>query len=192
MEKLIKENVVYILLITAVIFGGIYAVYHYGLSAFQSHSEIVAKRTEAQTKKEKMEELERQKAQDLLPLKNKADSGKLIYQVSASQFTPEASFGIMFENILGNIANSGVRIRSIDYNYQPTDDKILTANIQGYNACELSFTAVGSYIELQNFFKNLAKEKYLASIYEVYIEPYDNDKTILIAKFKIRLYTKTV
>lgn len=192
MEKLIKENLIYILLIIAIVAGGIYATYHYGIGAYQSHSEVVAKKAEAQTKKEKMEDLERQKAQELLPLKNKAESGKLIYQVSASQFSPEASFGIMFENILGNITNSGIRIRSIDYNYQPVEDKILTANLQGYNACELSFTTVGSYVELQNFFKNLAKEKYLASIYEVYIEPYDKDKTILIAKFKIRLYTKTV
>ncbi|MBR1616718.1 hypothetical protein IJ670_01055, partial [bacterium] len=103
-----------------------------------------------------------------------------------------ASFGIMFENVLANITNSGLRIRSIDYNYAPTEDKVLEAKAPGYNACELSFVAVGNYSQLQTFFKNIAKENYLSGINEIYIEPYDADKTILIARFKIRLYTKTV
>ena len=98
----------------------------------------------------------------------------------------------MFENILSNITGNGVRIRSIDYNYTPQNDKIMQTNAPGYNACELSFTTVASYSQLQNFFKSIAKENYLTNIYEVYIEPYDKDKTILIAKFKVRLYTKTV
>lgn len=119
-------------------------------------------------------------------------SGKVIYEVLGQQFSPEASFGIMFENILSNITKSKVRIRSIDYNYSPQNDKILEANASGYNACELSFTTVSTYAQLQTFFKNIAKESYLTNIYEVYIEPYDRDKTILITKFKVRLYTKTV
>jgi hypothetical protein len=68
----------------------------------------------------------------------------------------------------------------------------MQTNAPGYNACELSFTTVASYSQLQNFFKSITKENYLTNIYEVYIEPYDKDKTILIAKFKVRLYTKTV
>ncbi len=192
MKKLIKENSVYILLVVVVLAFGIYSVYHYGLNTYATHSELRTKEAEMQTKKEKVDEIERQKQQETLSLKQKAESGKVIYQLPSNQFSPEASFGVMFENILANITQSGVRIRSIDYNYQPLEDKILSANIPGYNACELTFTTVGSYVELQNFFKSLAKEKYLSSIYEVYIEPYDKDKTILIAKFKIRLYTKTV
>ena len=78
----------------------------------------------------------------------------------------------MFENILANITNSGLRIRSIDYNYSPTDDKVLSANAPGYNACELSFVAVGNYSQLQTFFKSIAKENYLSGINEIYLEPF--------------------
>ena len=98
----------------------------------------------------------------------------------------------MFENIISNITNSGVRIRSIEYNYRPGDDAVLNTGAPGYNACELSFVTVGTYAQYQRFFKNLAKENYLTNIYEIYIEPYDKNKTILISKFKVRLYTKTV
>ncbi len=192
MEKLIKENIIYILLAIAVLFAGVYFLYNNGMTVYQTYGELSAKKADLQTKKDKVEQIERQKEQDKASLQEKAQSGKTIYPVPSNQFSSEASFGIMFENILANVTQSGIRIRSIDYNYKPTEDKILAANIPGYNACELSFTAAGSYVELQNFFKNLVKEKYLSSIYEVYIEPYDQDKTILIAKFKIRIYTKSV
>ena len=192
MEKLIKEKILYILVVIVVIIGGLYGCWYFATLAIDSHNEVVQKKAELETKQDKLAQIRKQKATSKVEKKKESESGKVIYEVLGQQFSPEASFGIMFENVLSNMTNSGVRIRSIDYNYQPTDDKILFANVPGYNACELSFTAVGNYSQFQRFFKNIAKENYLSNIYEVYIEPYDKDKTILIVKFKIRLYTKTV
>ena len=145
-------------------------------------------------KQDRLEQLKKQdeKPQEQAEEKKEAKSGKVIYEVPGQQFSSEASFGVIFENLLANLTNSGVRIRSIEYNYQPSGDKILDANLSGYNACEISFVSVGNYSQFQRFFKNIAKEPYLSNIYEVYIEPYDRDKTILITRFKIRLYTKTI
>lgn len=192
MEKMIKENILFILLPILAFFGGIYAVYHFGSLAGASQSELTSKKSELETKQSQLEQIKQQKLSSQTQKKKESGSGKVIYEVLGEQFSPEASFGIMFENVLANITNSGIKIRSIDYNYQPVDDKVLLTNMDGYNACELSFVTVGNYTQLQNFFKNITKEKYLTNIYEIYIEPYDKDKTILIAKFKIRLYTKTI
>ncbi len=191
MEKLIKENITYVMLVVMVLIGCLFGIYRFGYSAYDNFNQVSTKKAEKQTKEQKLAQL---KAQNAAPAKEKQTlkSGKVIYEVSQLQFSPEASFGIMFENILTNITNTGVRVRSIDYNYQPSEDKVLGTNAEGYNACELSFITVGTYTQLQNFFKSLAREKYLSSLYEVHIEPYDNDKTILIAKFKIRLYTRSV
>jgi len=190
MEKLLKENLAYILLTLLIIGGGIWGVCTNGSALFSNLSDVNAKKQELKTKQQNLDTL-KAKAQGA-DKKKEASSGKVIYEVLGQQFSPEASFGIMFENVLANITNSGVRIRSIDYNYQPQDDKVLNTNIQGYNSCELSFVTVGNYTQLQTFFKNITKEKYLSSIQEIYIEPYDYDRTILIARFKIRLYTKTI
>jgi len=192
MEKLIKDKILYILVVVVALIGGIYGAIHFIGLAMESHNEVVQKKAELETKQAKLSQLRQEKASNATKKKRESESGKVIYEVLGQQFSPEASFGIMFENILSNITNSGVRIRSIDYNYEPADDKILMTNVAGYNACELSFVTVGNYSQFQTFFKNIAKENYLSSIYEVYIEPYDKDKTILIVKFKIRLYTKTV
>lgn len=190
----LKDNLIFILFVVIIFGAGIYGTYYFATNVIDNNAVLEEKRTDKSTKEAKLSQLkaakERQEKQ-VEPEKT-TKSGKVIYEVLGQQFSPEASFGIMFENILSNITNNGVRIRSIDYNYSPVNDKILQANAPGYNACELSFTTVANYSQLQNFFKNITKENYLTNIYEVYIEPYDKDKTILIAKFKVRLYTKTV
>ncbi len=197
MERFLKEKLVYLILPIIVIGVVVYLLFagptetNAG-AVLQKMNEVAAKQNDLSVKKDRLELLKKQKESENVEVKKEAKSGKVIYGVSGEQFTPEASFGIIFENLLANLTNSGVRIRSIEYNYHPGDDKILSANIGGYNACEISFVSVGSYTQFQNFFKNIAKEKYLSNIYEIYIEPYDRDKTILITRFKIRLYTKTI
>ncbi|MBR5305097.1 MAG: hypothetical protein IKU37_09755 [Candidatus Gastranaerophilales bacterium] len=190
----IQDNIIFFLIPIIVFCAGAYYAYDGFTKYMDNRATLEDKRQTKITREAKYSQLkaakERQEKQ-VEPEKT-TKSGKVIYEVLGQQFSPEASFGIMFENVLSNITGNGVRIRSIDYNYSPHNDKVLQANAPGYNACELSFTTVASYSQLQNFFKSITKENYLTNIYEVYIEPYDRDKTILIAKFKVRLYTKTV
>jgi len=197
MDKLLKDKIIYFILpvivlaivIVLLVAGPEETSISNGLSKLD---EVANKQNELEVKKDKLEQLKKQKAAEQKQEKKESKSGKVIYEVSGEQFSAEASFGIIFENLLANMTNSGIRIRSIEYNYQPTEDKILSTNLGGYNACELSFVTVGSYSQFQTFFKNIARENYLSSINEVFIEPYDKDKTILITRFKIRLYTKTI
>ena len=192
MEKFLKDNILYIAIVVLVLFGGIYLVFNAGSQAYENFREASDKKEELATKQQRLDQIRQQKQASENSKKKQPESSKIIYEVLGQQFSPEASFGIMFENILANMSNSGLRIRSIDYNYSPADDKILQTNTPGYNACELSFLTVGSYTQLQTFLKNIAKENYLTGINEIYLEPYDKDKTILIARLKIRLYTKTI
>ena len=118
--------------------------------------------------------------------------GKVVYEVKGMKFSPEASFAPLFELVLTVAQQSGIRIHSIDYNYSPVGDKIFDAKIPGYNAAELAITAVGTYTEFQTFFKSVIKEPYVSNFAEMEITPWDRDKKILINKFKLRLYTKTM
>ena len=191
----LQDNIIFLIILLAVIGGGIWGSYISATEMITNRDNLEDKKQEKLSKESKYNQLkaakEKQESQEVEENKT-TKSGKVIYEVLGQQFSSEASFGIMFENVLSNITRNGVRIRSIDYNYNPQNDKIMQTNAPGYNACELSFTTVASYSQLQNFFKSITKENYLTNIHEVYIEPYDKDKTILIAKFKVRLYTKTV
>ncbi len=117
--------------------------------------------------------------------------GKKIYELEGTQFSPEASFAPLFETVLTIAQSSGVRIRSINYNYSPESDPIFAARLPEYNVCELSIVSVGTYSQLQNFFKGLMKDTNLNYLAEVEMQPWDKDRTILIANVKVRLYTKT-
>jgi len=194
LNTFLQENIAFILISIVLLVVGVYFSIGKVNAVLTNHTTLDEKKQEQITKATKLKQLEaaKKRQEQIVENKKESKSGKIIYEVLGQQFSSEASFGIMFENILANMTNSGVRIRSIDYNYTPQNDKILQTNVAGYNVCELSFTTVGSYAQLQTFFKNLAKESYLTNLYELYIEPYDKDKNILIAKFKIRLYTKTV
>ena len=194
MEKFLKDNIIYIVILVMAVAFGLFFTGKYVVDINTAYGELDAQKDALSTKQTELNNLKAQKAreqkQETKKVKN--ENAKVIYEVLGAQFTPEASFGIMFDSLLSNMTNSGIRIRSIDYNYSPQDDKIMQAGADGYNACELAFTTVANYAQLQNFLKNLAKEKYLTGINEIYIEPYEKDKTILIARFKIRLYTKTI
>ena len=192
MQKFIKENILFILLLALIAVGCLFWVGNTASEAFDSYREMSSKKQELAAKKANLEQMRAQKEELARKNRKESQSGKVIYEVLGKQFSPEASFGIMFENILAHVATSGLRVRSIDYNYTPQDDKILMTNLQGYNACELGFVAVGTYAQFQTFFKNIAKENYLSNIYEIYIEPYDRNKSVLISKFKVRIYTKSI
>lgn len=196
MEKLVKENIAYILIVLIAFIGGIYGIFYFGSLSIENFQAKGDQEQILKTKQERLENIRQQKAlakKAETENKKESKSGKIIYEVLGQQFSSEASFGIMFDNILANMTNSGLRIRSIDYKYSGiTNDKIAEANLPDYNVCELSFVTVSDYTQLQTFFKSLAKENYLTNISEIYIEPYDGDKTILISRFKVRLYTKTI
>ena len=192
MEKFIKDNILYLLLIIIVFMGGAYLVFKSAVKTLGSMDKVNTQKQVLLTKQEQLEQIKRRKEESQNVKKQEPKSAKIIYEVLGQQFSPEASFGIMFENVISNMTNNGLRIRKIAYNYSPADDKILSTNSPGYNACELYFVTVGNYTQLQNFFKSIAKENYLTSINEVYIEPYERDKSILVARFKVRLYTKTI
>lgn len=116
---------------------------------------------------------------------------KIIYQSQGMQVAGIASFTPLFEDIMNIAKASGIRIRSISYNYEPTSDAIFSAGIQGYNACIMDIVAVGSYTEFQNFYKNILREQYLVNFAEVSVKPWQDDKSILVTKLKLGLYTKT-
>ena len=117
--------------------------------------------------------------------------GKKIYELEGAQFSAEASFAPLFEIVLSIAQSSGIRIRSIDYNYAPESDPVYAAHLPECNACELRIQAIGSYAQLQAFFKGLMKDNNLNYLAEVEMQPWEKDKTILITNVKIRLYTKT-
>jgi len=190
MFQIIKDNLLSIVIVIVAIVLGVQIIPPQAKSTY----DIIVQADKAKKEFKSLQEQENNlRMQAEMSSKQKAVSrdSKRIYELEGTQFSGEASFAPLFEIVLNIAQTSGIRIRSIDYNYQPQEDKIFASRIAEYNVCELSIVAVGTYAQLQNFFKGLMKDPNLNYLAEIEMQPWEKDKTILISNMKVRLYTKT-
>lgn len=188
---MLKENTLYFVGVIAVTIAAL--VYIPPIYSSLGAS-IQTMNQEKETKTQLTEQRDNLKMQQDIQNRSKkvVKEGKVIYEAKGMQFSPDASFAPLFELVLTIAQQSGIRIRSIDYNYAPQEDIIYSAKLNGYNSATLSIVAVGTYSEFQTFFKSVMKEPYLTNFSQVEINPWDKDKKILINKFDLTLYTKTI
>lgn len=125
--------------------------------------------------------------------KNKPKTGeKIIFEPSGIQLGAGASFAQPFEEMIDTAKNSGVKIKSIKYNYKPEGDPMIAEDMPKYhNACEMKITTIGTYSQLKRFFASILSKPYLTRIVNIRIEPWGFDRSILVANFSLTLYTRT-
>lgn len=188
-KDLLKEQWIFIVLPIACLVALIAGSIFYGSQYTNSMSELNNKKGELEglvQKKESLEaDLAKQKQDDSDP------NLKKIYSLEGMKFGEGASFAPLFDDMIAIAKGSGIRIRSVEYNYAPEGDPIFDAKASGINICELSTTIVGHYSEIQTFLKSLLAQNYLVNIAQVEIVSWKRDKSILIANLKIRYYTRT-
>jgi hypothetical protein len=121
-----------------------------------------------------------------------AGADKKVYETEDIQFGTGASFAKPFETMINIAKDSKIRIKSIKYAYdkQAGTDPLVAADIKGYNICEMAITGVGTYSQLKAFLSGILAQPYLVRLPEITMTPWGYDKSILIADFKITLYTK--
>ncbi len=124
--------------------------------------------------------------------KNGVAADKKVYETEDIQFGTGASFSKPFEIMINIAKDSKIRIKSIKYAYdkQAATDPLTVAEIKGYNICEMAITAVGTYSQIKAFLSGILAQPYLVRLPEITMTPWGYDKSILIADFKITLYTK--
>lgn len=189
--NILKENVIYVVLVLAVIFAFFSYVIPQCSKGIASIKKLGTTKTQYEEVKQQYNALKMKQEQQNREKKVVKD-GKIVFDAPEMKFSPDASFAPLFELVLTLAQQSGIRIRSIDYNYAPAEDEIYQAKIEGYNTCQLDMVLVGSYTEIQNFFRAILKEQYVTNFAEVELSPWERDKKVLIAKVKLRLYTRTI
>ncbi len=141
--------------------------------------------------KNKQKEFNNLQAQEEARKNSKKRSEKDIFEPAEMQLGTGASFAEPFEDMINIARDSKIRIKSIKYNYSPTEDPIIKGGLKGYNACEMKIEAVGTYSQLKHFITGVFGKPYLTKISNIIIEPWGFDKTILIANINLTLYTYT-
>ena len=143
--------------------------------------------------RKKLEEQIRKEESDKQSQEIKLRALKPIYKSTVDMGTTESLgvFGNMFEDIIKMAQSNGLLIRSIEYNMKPTNDPLYTDNSNNYNACELKFFFVGTYIQLQEFLNDLNKNfEYLVSISGLQITAFSENPDYLLINESITLYSE--
>ncbi len=117
-------------------------------------------------------------------------SRKPFYKPILSGMDTEAVIAGEFAEILQLIRANQIKVRSIKYDYDPSDDNFVKGAGDKYNVARLNMEMIGNYSNYDNFLKELYKHEHFLDIQSAEIVPYKKNKRILLINFKMKLYAQ--
>ena len=193
---LIKRYKIFILLYIVVFALGIYVLGFSGEpeflkapipSIYNNQKDLKQLKIDVEAKKSDLNRILEEKKQ-----KNEAAKKATVkdfYQISnigdiVSDYTP------MFDNIITMIRQNGLRMKSIKYTPNPTEDNLIKNGNGVYSGCRVDFVLVGYYPQFSTFLGDIENYPYFINVSKFEITPYQYDKRILIANVSIVFYSK--
>lgn len=95
-----------------------------------------------------------------------------------------------FSEILDLIRSNTIKMRSINYTYDPSDDNFVKGAPQKFNVAQLDMEMIANYKTFENFLRDLYKHEHFLDIAKVEVTPYEKDKSVLLINFTIKLYAQ--
>ena len=89
------------------------------------------------------------------------------------------------------VNSNGIKIKSIDYSYNPASDPFVEHGKDAYFVCDINIKLVSNYVNLGKLIQDIYQYPYYIKINELDVKPYAKDKKILLSKMSLRLYSKT-
>ena len=89
---------------------------------------------------------------------------KNIYKSETAGGDAEASFTVVFDDVINMAKYNGIKIYSIEYVYNPPEDEFVKGAADKYNVCQLNMEIIADYPDLEGFLKELYKYPYLINI----------------------------
>ena len=158
--------------------------------------EKLQKSQKALTKKEK--EL-REKNEQLTIVKNKikkikdsiVGSQKRIYFPIESDLGNDTLFFTLYNDVIEMVHANSVKIKSINYNYNPETDAFVKFGKDVYFVCDINMEVVSNYVNLGKLIQDIYQYPYYIKINELEVKPYQSDKKVLVSNLSLRLYAHT-
>ena len=135
-------------------------------------------------------QLEKIKEEQKLNQQDEQERVKLIYKSDINFDNGDTEYLVMVDDVVNMIKDNGVKIYSLDYNYNPSTDKIVSQSGGKYLGCQLTLSLLGSYNQIKNLIIDFIKYPYLITLNSVEIEPYEKNKNILLSLVKITIYSE--
>ena len=117
-------------------------------------------------------------------------SQKKIYAPVESDLGNDTLFFTLYNVVIEMIHANSIKIKSIDYNYNPKDDQFVNSG-KDYFVCDVNLDLVSNYTNLGKLVQEIYQYPYYVKINQLDVKPYSKDKKILLTKLSLRLYAHT-
>jgi len=118
-------------------------------------------------------------------------SQKKIYSPVESDLGNETLFFTLYNDVIEMLHANSVKIKSIDYAYNPDSDSFVKFGKDVYFVCDVNMELISNYVNLGKFIQDIYQYPYYIKINELEVKPYQKDKKILISTLSLRLYAHT-
>lgn len=140
-----------------------------------------------------------QKKSELNIVKNKikkirdsiVSSQKKIFSPVESDLGNDSLFFTLYNDLIEMLQNNSVKVKSIQYSYNPTGDAFVEFGKDVYFVCDIDLELVSSYVNLGKLIQDIYQYPYYIRINQLDVEPYQKDRKILISNLSLRLYAHT-
>lgn len=120
-----------------------------------------------------------------------AGSQKKIYAPSDSDLGNDTLFFTLYNDMIEMVHANSVKIKSINYTYNPKDDEFVKFGKDVYFVCDVNLELVSNYTNLGKLIQDIYQYPYYIKISSLEVKPYAKDKKILITNLNLRLYART-
>lgn len=103
----------------------------------------------------------------------------------------DSLFFTLYNDVLEMLHTNSIKIKAIDYKYNPSGDPFVENGRGAYFVCDVNMDLVSNYKNLGKLIEQIYQYPYYIKISSVDVKPYKKDKTILITKMSLRLYAST-
>lgn len=157
-----------------------------GLSSLKS--EIEQKDHEYNQKLEQKRNIERK----LSRIKTSRDTvQKKIYAPLDFDLGNDTLFFTLYNDVVEMLHANSIKIKSIEYLYNPEADPFVQFSKDAYFVTELNMKLVSNYSNLGKLIQDIVQYPYYIRIKSIDVVPYTKDKKILISNVVLRLYAHT-
>ena len=118
-------------------------------------------------------------------------SQKKIYSPVESDLGNDTLFFTLYSDVIEMVHANSIKIRAIDYIYNPEADSFVKFGKDIYFVCDVNMELVSNYVNLGKLIQDLYQYPYYIRINELDVKPYDKDKKVLISNLSLRLYAHT-
>lgn len=114
---------------------------------------------------------------------------KKIYAPTESDLGTDSLFFVLYTDLIEMLRNNSVKIKSIDYKYNPEGDNFVQYGKDAYFVCDIDLKLLSNFVDLGKLIQDIYQYPYYIKICGIKIIPYEKDRKILLTDLKIRLYS---